>query len=149
LNAYLLDEQDKGNIHSFEWVSKKNAISPYDFWVSYEGDSKILIDVKSTPGEFKRKIHISLAELELMSSNNQKYEIYRLFDINEDSKTAKLRITKDVRDFAQGIIEVFKGLPEGVCADGISVEPLKSGLNFQPEIEMQLPDEPEEESEDI
>jgi hypothetical protein len=58
-------------------------------------------------------------------------------------------MAEDVRSFAQGIIEVFKGLPQGVCADGISVDPSKSGLNFQSEIEIQLPDEAEEEPEDL
>jgi hypothetical protein len=40
-------------------------------------------------------------------------------------------------------------LPEGVSVDGISFDLSKSGLKFQPEIEIKLPDEPEEESEDI
>lgn len=114
-----------------------------------KNSSKIFLDVKSTAGALERKIHISLSELELMSSDKQRYDLYRIFDIDENNRTAKLRIAEDVSSFAKGIIEVFNGLPEGVCADGISVDPSKSGLNFQPEIEMQLPDEPEEESEDI
>ncbi len=148
INGYLQGLKNQGKIDSFEWVSKKNAISPYDFWVRHDGGSKNFIDVKSTSGEFERKIHISVSELELMSSE-EKYDIYRIFDIDESKRSAKLRIAKEVRSFAKGIIEVFNGLPEGVCADGISLDPSKSGLNFQHEIEIQLPDEPEEESEDI
>lgn len=149
VNFYLQGLKNEGKIDSFEWVSKQNVISPYDFWVSHDGDSKDFIDVKSTSGEFERKIHISLSELELMSSDTQRYRIYRIFNIDENNRTAKLRIAEGVRSFAKGIIEVFNGLPEGVCANGISVEPSKSGLNFQPEIEIQLPDEPEEESSGI
>ncbi len=141
MNAYLLDKQDKGKIHSFEWISNQEPLSPYDFWLSIDGDSKILIDVKSTPGEFERKIHISLAELELMSSNNEEYQIYRIFDLNEDAKTAKLKIAKDVRDFAKRTLEVFKNLPEGVWVDKISVSPLESGLNFQRATTIKLPKE--------
>jgi hypothetical protein len=149
VNAYLQRLENEAEIDSFEWVSKQNTISPYDFWISLDGEPKIFIDVKSTAGGFERKLHISLSELELMSSDKQRYDLYRIFDIDENNRTAKLRIAEDVRSFAKGIIEVFKGLPEGVDADGISVDPSKSGLNFQPEIEMQLPDEPEEESSGI
>jgi hypothetical protein len=149
VNAYLQGLKNEGKIDNFDWVSKQNAISPYDFWVSPNGDSRNFIDVKSTSGEFERKIHISLSELEVMSSDTEKYSIYRIFDIDENKRNAKLRIAEELRSFAQGIIEVFKGLPEGVCANGISVDPSNSGLNFQPEIEIQLPDESEEESEDI
>lgn len=146
VNAYLQRLKNEGKIEYFDWVSQQNVISPYDFLVSYENDSKRFIDVKSTSGQFERKIHISLNELELMSSDTERYDIYRIFNIDETKRTAQLRIAEEVRSFAKGIIEVFKGLPEGVYADGISVEPSKSGLNFQPEIEIQLPDEPEEES---
>ena len=84
-----------------------------------------------------------------MSSHTERYGIYRIVNIDENDRTAKLRIAEEVRSFAKGRIEVLKGLPEGFCADAISVDPSKSGLNFQPEIEIQLPDEPEEELEDI
>lgn len=152
VNAYLQKLKNEGKIGSFEWISKQNAISPYDFLISLDGDTKIFLDVKSTAGEFERQIHISRSELELMSSDRERYDIYRIFDIDKNTRTAKLKIAEDVRSFAQGIIEVFNGLPQGVCADGISVDPSKSGLNFQHEIEIQLPDEPDEEleeSEDI
>ncbi len=144
VDAYLKGLKNEGKIADFDWVSKQNVSSPYDFWIIHDGNLKNYIDVKSTSGEFKRKIHISLIELELMISDTQRYDIYRIFNIDENNRTAKLRIAEDVRSFAQGIIEVFKGLPEGVCADGISVDPSKSGLNFQPEIKIQLADEPEE-----
>lgn len=149
VNAYLQKLKNEGKIVNFEWVSKQNVISPYDFLVSHDDDSKEFIDVKSTSREFEPKIHISLSELELMSSDTEKYSIYRIFNIDENNRTAKLRIAEEVRSFAKRIIEVFNSLPEGVCADGISVVPSKSELKFQPEVEIQLPDEPEEESEDI
>jgi len=108
VKAYLVDKQDKGKIHSFEWVSNQEAVSPYDFWLSIDGTSKILIDVKSTPGEFERNIHISFGELQRMSSGAERYDIYRIYEIDENVGTAKLRIAEDVRSFAKGIIEVFE-----------------------------------------
>jgi hypothetical protein len=76
-----------------------------------------------------------------MSSNNEEYQIYRIFELNEDAKTAKFKIAKDVRDFAKGTLEVFKNLPEGVCVDKISVSLLESGLNFQCATTIKLPKE--------
>ena len=151
VNVYLQDLKDEGKIDNFKWVSKQHVKSPCDFLVSIDGNYKNYIDVKSTSEGFGNKIYISQSELELMSSETGKYDIYRIFHIDENNRTAKLRIAEDVRSFAQGIIEVFKGLPEGVWADGICVDLSKSvsGLDFKSEREIQLPDEPEEESEDI
>jgi hypothetical protein len=100
VNAYLLNLQKKGNINSFEWTSKQDVESPYDFLVNKD-DADILIDVKTTPRIFDCDLHISLSQLRLMSSEQRRYDIYRVFDLNEESRTAQLRIAKDVRNFAK------------------------------------------------
>ncbi len=140
MNAYLLNLQKKGNINSFEWTSEQDVESPYDFLVNKD-DADILIDVKTTPRIFDCDLHISLSQLRLMSSEQRRYDIYRVFDLNEESRTAQLRIAKDVRNFAKKILKVFENyLPQGVAVDAISVSP--SILSFQDETEIiDLPDE--------
>ncbi len=53
VNEYFTKLEEEGKVRSFEWVSDDNSISPYDFRVNEE-TSVILVDVKSTQGEFKR-----------------------------------------------------------------------------------------------
>jgi len=120
VNAYLLQQLSKGVIRGFHWVSEENAIAPHDFRVSYH-DSEVLIDAKSTLGGFDRAIHISISELREMSSAGQRYDIYRVFDITDSE--AQLRIVRDMRDFASGLLRLFEGLPVGVRADAVSVDP--------------------------
>ena len=139
VNAFLNKLQQKGQIDSYEWVSDLNATSSYDFWVSIESQPKTLIDVKSTNGKFDNVIHISLSELQQMGYGDERYDIYRVFEIDETNKTVKLRILENVRDFAKSILNIFDGLPTGVLADSISVEP--STLDFLREIiTIQIPD---------
>ena len=143
VNAYLGNLKKNGHIDSFKWVAAENATSDHDFWVSIDGKQKNLIDVKSTAGNFDNVIHISLPELRQMAYGKERYDIYRVFEINESNKTVKLRILEGVKDFAKNILTVFEGLPSGVLADSVSVYP--STLNFQPEIKkIQIPDELEE-----
>ena len=144
VNAYLHKLQKQGNIKRFEWISSQDFDSPHDFLL-IKNDSDILIDVKSTSEKFECDFHISRSQLKQISCDSRRYDIYRIFDINEESRTAKLRIAEDVRDFAKQILKVFENLPRGVSVDGISVSPLN--LNFQGTEKIDLPDEPEEEAE--
>jgi hypothetical protein len=128
VNDYLLQLKDEGVINDFEWISSENAISPYDFRVSHDGNHWVLIDVKSTAGSFERMVHISFSELRQMSIGAERYDIFRVYDIEED--TAQLRIAEDVRDFATSILNTLGGLPAGVSTDSISFAPAHSGLLF-------------------
>jgi len=56
-----------------------------------------------------------------MSGADQRYDIYRVFDITDSE--AQLRIAQDMRDFASGILQAFEVLPDGVIADAVSVDP--------------------------
>jgi len=120
-------------IEEANWVSQENAYSPYDFLVS-KGNTNIFIEVKSTKGIFESEIHISLNQLQEISCDTKTYHIYRIFQIDEESKTAKLRIAEDVRNFAKEILNLFESLDREVKVDSISVLPSNAKLNFQEEI---------------
>ncbi len=131
---YLQKLKAKGIIREFAWTASENAISPYDFWISYDGTTKTLIDVKSTQGEFERTLHISLNELLRMREGPEKYAIYRVFDIKE--ATAQLRIADDLGSWANQILQVFDGLPQGISSDSISLSP--DVLRFGPTIGLEI-----------
>jgi len=96
-----LSKDTDSQISTLEKILLNDAVS--DEALDLYRNSKKNIDVKSTSGEFERKIHISLSELELMSSDTERYDIYRIFNIDENNRTAKLRIAEEVRSFAKGI----------------------------------------------
>ncbi|OPX82860.1 MAG: lipoprotein NlpI [Methanosaeta sp. PtaB.Bin087] len=133
INSYLQSLCENGKIKQFEWVSKNNAISPYDFYIININNERINVDVKSTNGEFDRLFHISYGELKTIVLGPERYDIYRVYELN--NANAKLRIATDIRSFASGILEILKGLPEGVVADGVSVD--TSLLKFEQEIMIQ------------
>lgn len=141
VNAYLSRLKTSGEIAEFRWVSRENAVAPYDFEVEHPRDGTILIDVKSTAGEFSRRIHLSLNELRQMLVAGA-YHVYRVYEIGED--TGKLRVAEQTKDLARGILAVFDSLPEGVSPDGVSLPP--ELLDFGPEIDLEPAEEPEQET---
>ncbi|HZS77854.1 MAG TPA: DUF3883 domain-containing protein [Ktedonobacteraceae bacterium] len=141
VNDYLLMLKADGSIHNFEWISDKNAISSYDFRISLSDMTPILIDVKSTQGEFERTLHISLSELLRMKEGPERYDIYRVFDIKEE--TAQLRIAENVGEWANNIIQAFEGLPSEITVDSISCYPRI--LHFGPAITLKIEKQLEEE----
>lgn len=141
VNAHLSKLKSTDSIHDFEWTASINAINPYDFWINYDGTARTLVDVKSTQGEFERTLHISLSELQQMSTGVERYDIFRVFGMSES--TAQLRIAENVGDFARHILQVFRNLPEGILADSISFSPTL--LPFGPTIHLELLEDAEEE----
>lgn len=140
VNDYLITLKNAGAIHDFEWTSSSNAISPYDFWVSQDEPARILVDVKTTQGEFERTLHISLSELQQMSTGAERYDIYRVCGLEES--TAQLRIAENVGGFARQVLAVLRDLPPGIIADSISVSPTL--LPFGPPFTLEITDEQEE-----
>lgn len=120
VNAYFDKLKTEGQIVSFQWESQDNAVAPYDFWYEKE-HRKSLLDVKATSGGFERNIHISVPELLTMRDSREPYYIYRLYEVGE--RTAKLRISKDVKGIAEAVLKVVDGLPRGVNSDGVSLSP--------------------------
>jgi hypothetical protein len=125
VNAHFEKLKAEKQIANFQWESQENAVAPYDFWYE-QGARKSYLDVKATSGGFERNIHISLPELFAMRDSHEPYYIYRVYELGDGS--AKLRISKEMRTFADSILKVLAGLPNGVDSDGISVSP--SMLDF-------------------
>lgn len=135
MNAHFEKLKAEARIANFLWESQEHAVSPYDFW--YEQDSrKSFLDAKATSGGFERNIHISLPELIAMRDSADPYYIYRLYDVGEH--TAKLRISKEMRNIATAVLKVLLTLPEGVSSDGVSISP--SILEWENEENLVMPD---------
>lgn len=130
LNDWLESQKAAGNIEDFRWESRINAIAPYDFALLESNADARRLDAKSTGGDFRNPIHISMAELLEMSEGGLPYDLYRLYLVNQTS--ARLRIAKNLRETALTIVESFKHLPSGVSVDGISLNP--NILDFGEEI---------------
>ncbi len=139
VNSYLTALKADGQIEGFEWVSRENAVSPYDFSIR-TGGKQTLLDAKATELSFDNQLHISLSELRQMAFGTETYDLYRVFDMGET--TARLRIAEDLGEWASSVAEVLRALPEGVEAQGVVVSP--SRLSFGPTIEIEMLDEPEE-----
>ena len=136
VNAHLERLRVEARIANFHWESQENAVSPYDFW--YEQDARrSFLDVKATSGGFERNVHISFPELLAMRDSPESYYIYRVYEVGEG--VAKLRISKEMRTFADSVLKVLSRLPNGVNSDGISVSP--SALDFGAEESLVMPDD--------
>lgn len=133
LNEYLSAMLFSGRIEGYEWVSESNAVAPYDFRVVENKGQTVCIDVKATSGEFERPLHISIAELLQMRDGTTSYDLYRVYDMSPTS--ARLRISRDLRNFAAKVLRGLEHLPDGVQADSVSVRP--ASLPFGEEIILQ------------
>lgn len=136
VNAHFEKLRAEKRIVKFQWESQENAVSPYDFWYE-QGARKSFLDVKATSGGFERNIHVSLPELFAMRDFREPYYIYRVYEVGEGS--AKLRISEEMRAFAESVLKVLAGLPSGVNSDGVSVSP--SMLDFGAEESLVMPDD--------
>lgn len=120
VNAFLLARQQTGGIAEFAWVSDENAVSPYDFTLTYPTREVVKLDVKSTSGPFERPIHISMNELQEMATASERYDLYRVYFANK--QRGCLRILEDTREFAKAIVSAI-AMPGGVTIDSFSVDP--------------------------
>jgi hypothetical protein len=134
VNEWLTNERILMNVGSFEWVSRDNAIAPYDFTISSRDNQFERVDVKATTGPFRNTLHMSINELLHSADATVPYRIFRVFAI--DGTRARMRVSEPLAKFATSIVPVLERLPAGVSADGISIDPTK--LAFGPEIELVL-----------
>jgi len=121
MSVHLERLQSEGKIIDFKWVSDENAVAPYDYKITCVTGETVKLDVKATSGEFDRRIHISLGELEEMARGDSRYDLCRMYEIGHTG--AQLRVAEDCGDFARGILTAFESLPDGVTADCVSVRP--------------------------
>jgi hypothetical protein len=134
LNAWFEVQQKAGSGPEYRWDSDTNAVAPYDFTLISDGKPERRVDAKSTAGDFLNPIHVSMAELAEMAHGELPYDLYRLYTVNDVS--ARLRIAKDVGEFAAGLLGKFSELPDGVTVDGVSINP--AALEFGEEIIIDL-----------
>jgi hypothetical protein len=78
-------------------ISKDDRFAPNDVFIIDESGEQILLDIKSTTGEFNQKIFASYNELKQMAHGKERYDIYRVYKI-EDSY-AMLRILEILESF--------------------------------------------------
>lgn len=120
-DSFLRSLQAAGQVTDYRQVSLDNAVSPYDFEINLPDGTRRLVDAKSTEGEFDRAIHISINELRQMAEGAEEYDLFRVYQVNETQ--GKIRVSRNMRDFARMVLSVMDGLPPGVSSDGISVRP--------------------------
>ncbi len=131
---HLNKMQASGAASSIEWMSKTNAVSPFDFSATIAGKS-VRIDAKSTNGEFERPVHMSLTELRT-AAEGERYDLWRIYRLDEDG--ARLRIAEDISATAKKILAGIS-LPSGVAVDGVSIDPVI--LKWGGEVVVERPDE--------
>ncbi len=136
VNAHLGSALAAGNIEELEWTSAENAVAPYDFKMREKGVA-VLLDVKSTAGDFGRSLHISMNEVRQMANGVDRYDIWRIYAIN--GSEAKARIAADIGHFGKSLLDALHLLPQGVTPDGFSVDPKR--LPFGPEMVIRGPEE--------
>lgn len=134
VNEWLSDERASGRIDGFEWISRDNAIAPYDFTTTPPTGQLERLDVKATSGPFRNALHMSVNELLHCADSSVPYRIYRVFAV--DGRKAKMRISDPLATFATGILPILEKLPAGVSVDGISIDPTR--LSFGPGIDLEL-----------
>ena len=139
VDFYLSSRGQEGEISEHEWVSDKNAISPYDFLIRYKGKWGNL-EVKSTTRNFGREYSLSRGELQEMASGDEFYRIARVYEITAEG--AKMRISGDMCEFGKAIVEGSRNLPPGVKLDKAAITPDES--MFSGEIVLSVPDSDEE-----
>jgi len=80
----------------------------------------VLVEVKSTNGPFARRLHVSVAELSVMVSE-EACHLLRLYNVCDEDVSARLCV--ETTKVATDILRVLQDLPQGVKADSLSVDP--------------------------
>lgn len=136
---YLEKLSAAGEVRSFTWVSRENAVSAWDFEVQWTNGSFSRVDAKSTSGLFDRPIHMSGAEIEAAADENVRYDIWRLYEVSEEG--ANLSILEKVGPLAMEVMTGLK-LPVGVRPDSFSIDPASID-GWGPVHRIVRPDEPD------
>ena len=137
--TFLQNKVNVGEISGFEWISRENAVAPYDFKLINMNGTILYIDVKSTLGRFSTPLHISMAEVLTMDLPDHDYLVYRVYELTQDG--GKLRISNKMGSYAHNIVGLLERFPQGTRVDSISVSP--DTLEFGREMNLLFPDEDE------
>ena len=122
VDVFLRMQVREGLLKQATWVSEENAVSPWDFEAIENDDTHIRIEVKSTVGQFERKLHISHAEiLAAAHADAPRTDLYRVYALAGDD--AWLQISRNVREVASHIVKKASELGDDIVPDGYSVSP--------------------------
>ena len=132
--SYLRAQMAAGTVTGADWVSKQNAILPYDFVVVLPSSQRLKIKVTSTRGPFRLPLHISLSEFRDAADSHETYCIYRIYGLDESG--AYLRIDRDFKAFANEVLDCLDRLPDSVNPGTLSVDPEE--LPFEPETRIEF-----------
>ena len=109
---YLEKEKTAKRIISYRWMNKNYETGdPFDFIIDESLSSEKFIDVKSTRFDFNQHIFFSDSEVKFINdlSKDDKYSVFRLFDMDKEVKTLKIcndcmlymgSIHNDIQDFS-------------------------------------------------
>ena len=136
LNDWLAAQEAAGEITELEWRSQLDAAAPYDFRFRTSAGERVRMDAKSTTGPFERAIHMSAGEVLEAAREDRRYDLARLYDIDEDG--ALLRVAEDIGGIARALLDRLQ-LPEGVRIDSFSINP--EALRWSDVMAIDRPDE--------
>lgn len=122
VNDELARRKADGLIQEFDWVSERIPASPWDFVKRSPSGEEERLDVKATRGKFSNVIYLSLNEIKGILAS-ESYEIWRVYEMDDATGTAKLRISTDVRAFAEEIFDALAALPAGIGVGSFSFNP--------------------------
>lgn len=108
-------------LESYCWVSKENAISPFDFSLKSKDGKEWQVDAKSTAGDFDVPLFLSISEIKYALTSGLDYDIYRLYNVKETG--AFLRIARNIGQKLTTLFDVLDSLPVGVKPTSFSIEP--------------------------
>lgn len=99
VNKFLKIMQLSGQIISYTWFNESSESGlPYDFSIQELSGNIIYLDVKSTTLGSEQPIIFSNQELNFISTIENQYHVYRVYDIEQEEK--HLRICKNYKNYA-------------------------------------------------
>lgn len=126
LGEVLLDHhfstiQPHAQIASHEWTANVNAVSPFDFLLTYSDGTSRHVDAKSTAGPFTNPIHLSLSEIRFALGSGVRYHLCRLYNVKNSG--ASFRVALNIEEKLRSLDLLFSALPTGVKFDSLSFDP--------------------------
>ncbi|MCK7577644.1 MAG: hypothetical protein MZV65_18775 [Chromatiales bacterium] len=115
LNAWFEAQHQIGNGPEYRWDSDTNAVAPYDFTLMSDGNPERRVDAKSTSGDFRNPIHVSLSELIEMAR-----VIFRM------TSTGFIRLLMFPRVFVSPMtfvsLQAVSLMQSAVCLEGVAID---------------------------
>lgn len=135
---YLAKQKSAKLISSFEWLNQsKESGFPFDFTI----DNKKFVDVKATTFNFEQYVYLSNQEVEFANSHNDYYEVFRIYDMKEDS--SKMKICSNcipyLSDIDKNILQFvgnLKGKNAMVQTLKLGILPSNCFVDIQPSIQL-------------